>query len=948
MSQHESFRSPGPKDVIGLTEFLKSGGSPDTQWSMGELKIATGYINAWPHWNTPLHRMIATKQHDGITFLLGHGASVDFRNYLGRTPLQEAARLQYYEGVELLLAHGANPSMPSTGQTAGNEIGDHDDLTGVDTCVMPIHESLVNGDTRMIRILARAGVDLNQVSHGWRPLDLALIDRQVDVIDTLVELGAWFSSAPETEYCSQEKRKEAAQALLQFASHGDWFPPQSCYSLFVSVLAACDISQCIAMAHDRKNGIRSNELIRDFFTRVSSIAESINIEAAEDTFCTPCFRYQTHSSHPSCSCLDEGASASSTDCFKHHNSLENLVSSAKSGCRLCRLLLQSLNFVKNHRSSVTLMLTKYLQLPTTPGVIIHFHLRKRIIITVGNLAAGLELSYLNETTIKESPSIDDYENGTSSLSSFQVAKTWLYNCITNHQSCGSASGPLPTRVIDVGDDSRDPFLLESKGAHDRYCALSYCWGTSSSAHQTTTANLTRYYEAIPPQGLPRTLVDAIHATRSLGFRYIWIDALCIIQDDDEDWAREAVRMTQVYANATLTITTTVGKSSDDGLFRAHPDGFFNPQQLHIRLPRRDRSKPKTPIRDIDLAIVHSNYPLSYLAVYPDANFGYIGYAYIGAQSTPIETRAWTLQEQILSKRLLYYGHGAILWECLETSASEHDPDGIRNGFQFPDRFKIKQYFHSHMISNSENTKALTDSALPGSSASASKIAFATYCRLLETYSSRSITKPSDRITAILGLGQIMQRISGHEFIGGIWKGENTLASLLWLMEMPSPNARTSSFPTWSWASVIPETEEHRVVNNISEIEGEIQWKAKVASFDAKSDLAQTRVTGSITIEGPLGKLKDDESYKKSLEGTLRMTPYVFMDLAEDVGALENDLDNIWCLDMLTLSGSEDLPSKASLLLRYVETADSMTFQRIGLYQHVISSEWNKVQTVNLF
>lgn len=499
---------------------------------------------------------------------------------------------------------------------------------------------------------------------------------------------------------------------------------------------------------------------------------------------------------------------------------------------------------------------------------------------------------------------------------------------------------LPTRVIDVGDGTRDPFLFETKGTYDRYCALSYCWGTSSSAHKTTTVNLNRYYKGIPPQKLPRTILDAIHAARSLGFRYIWIDALCIIQDDDADWACEAVGMTQVYANATLTITTAVGQSSDDGLFRPHPDGFFNPQQFHIRLPRRDRSKPVLRVRDLDLAIDRPTHPLSYLAVYPDANFGYIGYPYIGAQRAPIETRAWTLQEQILSRRLLYYGHGAILWECLEASASEHDPDGVRNGIQFPDRFKIKNYFHSHMISKSEDTRTPADYTTSESNA------FATYCRLLETYSNRFITKPSDRITAILGLGQIMEKISGYKFIGGIWKCDYTLASLLWLIEIPSPNEKTSSFPTWSWASVVPEAEEHRAVNNIGEME-EVQWKTKVISFDAKCDLAQTHVTGSITLEGPLGKLKDDESYQKSLEGTSRTTPYVLMDTATDANTLESDLDSIWCLDMLTLKGDSNLPSKGCLLLQQVGGINNRTFRRIGVYQHVIGRDVSEMRTAVL-
>ncbi|KAI0538009.1 heterokaryon incompatibility protein-domain-containing protein [Xylaria digitata] len=937
MSRHESFRATGPKDLAGIIQFLNDGGLPDTRWSMSELQVPRGYISSWPHWNTPLHRMIATKQRDGIEYLLDHDASVDFCNSLGRTPLQEAIRLEYYEGVELLLTRGADLSVPSQGRSAGNEIGDHDDPAGKDVYVLPIHEALKNGDTQMVQILVRAGADINKPSEGWRPLDLALIDRQVNIIDALFELGASFSSTQETEACEQNQRKEAAQGLLRAASHTDWFPPPSCHPLFVSVLATCNVNQYTVTETSGKQTINSDKLIRDFFKAVSSIAQRINIEPTEDTLCSLCFQYQTLSTYPSCSCLGEGTSQTSAGCFRHHDNLDSLASSAKSGCRLCRTFLQALNLVKNHRSGVSFVLTKYLQLPPKPDVFLHLHRPDRIFVTVGDLAAELGFGYLNESTIKQSPSIDDYENGTSSSSSFQIAKAWLHSCITSHETCGHVSAALPTRVIDVGDGSRDPFLFETKGAHHSYCALSYCWGTVSNAHQTTTKNLQRYYAAIPPRELPRTLLDAIHAARAMGFKYIWIDALCIIQDDNDDWSREAVKMTQVYANAALTITTSVGGSSHDGLFRAHPDGFFNPQQLYIRLPKRDRIREKAPIRDLDLSVVRHcpTRPLSYLAVYPDANFPYIGFAYIGAVGSPVETRAWTLQEQILSRRILYYGNGAILWECLDVSASEHDPDGVRHGIQFPDRWKIKQYFHSHMASQPQST---TYGMASNSEAVVLDKPFATYCRLLETYGNRSITKPSDRITAILGLGQIMQKVSGNEFIGGIWKGGHTLASLLWSIEVPSPKARTSNFPTWSWASVSPESEENRVFNNLGETEQAVQWRAKVISFGVQSNLAQTEVKGGITLEGRLGRLRDDESYIMSVKGALRTTPYVFVDLAADTAALENDLDNIWCFEMVTLSGAGDLPSKACLLLRRVDCAGSPTFERIGVYQHITSPE----------
>ncbi|TGJ84829.1 hypothetical protein E0Z10_g3902 [Xylaria hypoxylon] len=827
MSRHESLRAAGPKDVAGIIQFLADGGLPDTRWSTSELEILRGYVSAWPHWNTPLHRMIATKQRDGIDYLLDHGAGVHFLNSLGRTPLQEATRLGYYEGVELLLAHGADPNMPSERRTAGHEVGDCNDLSGKGEYVLPIHDTLRNGDIRMLRILVGAGADINKPSEGWMPLDLALIDRQANLMNALFELGASFSPIQETIYYEKNNREKAAYDVLLAASHSDWFPPRSCHSVFTFVLATCNINQYTTTGPSGNKGIDSDRLIRDFFKAVSSIAQKAN---------------------------------------------EN-----------------------------------------------------------------------KERTIRQSPLIDDYENGTSSSSSFQVAKAWLHNCITNHEACGQshASTTLPTRVVDVGDGTHDPFLFESNGMRHSYCALSYCWGTSSNAHIMTTKNVQQYYKAISPHELPRTLLDAIDVARGMGFKYLWIDALCIIQDDNGDWLREAVKMGQVYANAALTITTSVGNSSDDGLFRSHPDGFFNPQQLHIRLPKRDRIRETLPVRDSDLSVVRLTHPLSYLAIYPDANF-----PFIGVTESPIETRAWTLQEQILSKRILYYGEGVVLWECLDATASEHDPDGRRGYIQFPDRMRAKLYFHSHMNSRSRDTRLPTNCVPSDSETPASDEHFAAYCRLLGTYGNRLVTKPSDRIAAVLGLGQVIQEISGNEFIAGIWKGDYALASLCWYLETPSPKGRTRAFPTWSWASMLPDSET-RVLNNIGEAEVAIDWTAKVVSFDVQSDLSQTEVKGSITLEGRLGKLKDDESYVMSLKGTLRTTPYVYMDLASDKEAPENYPANIWYFEIAILSGDEGLPSKVRLLLRQVGGADSLTFERIGMYQHIIGEDVNDVQTVVL-
>lgn len=140
---------------------------------------------------------------------------------------------------------------------------------------------------------------------------------------------------------------------------------------------------------------------------------------------------------------------------------------------------------------------------------------------------------------------DDYVNRTfilgrgiaeSPLSKegIKVMKMFIDDCTHHHgQTCSlDSSTPLPTRVLDVGDPNTRtaPFLFQSRGAFGSYLALSYCWG-GVSRHQTTKANFRQRTKHIEYDTLPRTIKDAIKVTRALGFQYIWIDSLCVIQGE---------------------------------------------------------------------------------------------------------------------------------------------------------------------------------------------------------------------------------------------------------------------------------------------------------------------------------------------------------------------------------------------------------------------------------
>ncbi|EFQ32426.1 heterokaryon incompatibility protein [Colletotrichum graminicola] len=224
-----------------------------------------------------------------------------------------------------------------------------------------------------------------------------------------------------------------------------------------------------------------------------------------------------------------------------------------------------------------------------------------------------------------------------------LATKWLEECGANHPSCGKPArhstvfctdnsllisdlegkGLVATRLLffslrpasDETDIARLQ-LSESLSPDTRYVALSHRWG----AHETcctTLGNLKDMIETgIRVSKLPATFRDAVYVGRGLGLSYIWIDSLCIVQDDKEDWKNEAQRMAIIYDNATCTIAANDGLDSDSGL------------------------------------AVHGS----------------------GLKSTNIlDSRAWVCQERMVSPRSLIFTGGSVLWECRECDASVTSP-----------------------------------------------------------------------------------------------------------------------------------------------------------------------------------------------------------------------------------------------------------------------------------
>jgi hypothetical protein len=229
-------------------------------------------------------------------------------------------------------------------------------------------------------------------------------------------------------------------------------------------------------------------------------------------------------------------------------------------------------------------------------------------------------------------------------------RSLLGECSAQHRSCcETETAHLPKRILELeksGDDDPVVRLVEPDDMRATYVALSHCWG-NERACITSTANIEERKVGIPWQGLSKTFRDAIVFAMKLDFRYLWIDSLCIVQDDPADWEIESSKMSDIYQNASLTLAATISSSDSEGCY---PDEIL-PSHIEIR-PKADNSdRPAIAIRK---ALHHWNQmPASQVAF-----------------KFPLLSRAWVFQERLLSRRILHFCDSELIWECRQLSECE--------------------------------------------------------------------------------------------------------------------------------------------------------------------------------------------------------------------------------------------------------------------------------------
>jgi hypothetical protein len=318
-----------------------------------------------------------------------------------------------------------------------------------------------------------------------------------------------------------------------------------------------------------------------------------------------------------------------------------------------------------------------------------------------------------------------------------IVQKWLKSCNELHPKCllSRESHWLPTRLLDLqGVETKDHISLvlpDKTWTNEIYATLSHCWGGVTTL-KLTAATLATFQSGIAIKQLPKTFIQAIKVALFLGVRYIWIDALTIIQDSRDDWEKEASLMGDVYRHAFINIGATASTDSHGGLFFERDPAFLHP--------------PTYTMNHIDYLIIDRDQW--------DASI----------EEAPLLQRGWVTQERLLCSRMLHFAKDPLFWECRTSAGCEVTPEDR------PDVLGLERRLSSFKIDD-ELAATVNGSETASDETSRSCRLLLQWNSIISFYSDTKLTFGSDRLIAVFGLARKFGRHLGDDYVAGMWKSD---------------------------------------------------------------------------------------------------------------------------------------------------------------------------------
>ncbi|KAM0238880.1 hypothetical protein ACHAP5_008569 [Fusarium lateritium] len=330
-------------------------------------------------------------------------------------------------------------------------------------------------------------------------------------------------------------------------------------------------------------------------------------------------------------------------------------------------------------------------------------------------------------------------------------------------------------IIDTGSIIKLK-LVEGSTNHAPYVALSYRWGAVEATWQTTTENLDSRQVQFFVEELPKTLSDTVRVTKDLGFRWLWIDSLCIVQNDRDDWAREAVKMATIYQNAIVTIAADSSQDAKAGLHNDKSSSMLN------------RKKSFEICNALSTGEKSSIIIFAYQKTRIDSSVTKIRDMGDLLSHCSLRDRGWTMQERVLSPRIIHYASDQLYWECYH--GIQESEDKLRWMGQSSNITKM-----AYRVKSAKDGEAKTRELR--------KMLHYWYVLLVGgDYSHRTLTYGDDKLVAIGGIAKALNDIAPLGYMVGHW-GEtdnDLIKSLCWSRGGSGRKSPEYRAPSWSWAS----------------------------------------------------------------------------------------------------------------------------------------------------
>jgi hypothetical protein len=433
---------------------------------------------------------------------------------------------------------------------------------------------------------------------------------------------------------------------------------------------------------------------------------------------------------------------------------------------------------------------------------------------------------------------------------FQFIDERIQQCETLHKTYAQiASAVLPKRILSIGSiDAKVIKLVENSCIKARYAALSHCWG----GHQpltTTHATLMQRKHCVYWDDMPRAFQDAITVARRLQIAWIWIDSLCIIQDDKEDWQTESAKMCDYYENAYITIAAS---SSPNGMVPFLKERESSWWPINFDFQNCDGTVSTVCARRYSR----------------DNDLEALG---------PISSRAWVYQENVLSTRVLHYAESELIWECKSEMCSE--------------QCEIQERGDSLGL-----TRKLLDCG---------EDPYGCWYSLVESYTKRKLTMDSDKLPALSGVASRIHRIVDSQYLAGLWEKILPI-DLAWYSsddQWPLALPETYRAPSWSWASIEGTIQHfvdaarqpfHSLISTIDEGCTVLGLNPFGEVSDGFLTLRGPLLQTTLSCENPNDWMTFDISLKEDIYTSLEGNSHESIEVDSD--RIPSDSDDDWSLD----------------------------------------------------